>query len=73
MENLPPNTDLSKLPILPNPTGEPPNFVDPPSLAHAILAIGLTMIVVSGFCLVLRLAANLKHIGRLLLGDCMLI
>ena len=44
------NFDPTTIPIAPNPAGGPPNFVNPPSLAHTILAVGLTLIVISGIC-----------------------
>lgn len=70
MQSLPPNIDLSKIPLELNPNGDPPNFVDPPSLAHVISAVGITLIVISSLCVVVRLATNFRYTGKLGLDDC---
>lgn len=70
MDSLPPNIDPSRIPIALNPNGDPPNFVDPPSLAHFISAVGMTLIVISALFVIVRLATNLKHTGKLGLDDC---
>jgi hypothetical protein len=58
-----------KVPLAVNPNGQPPNFVDPPSLQPAMLAVGITLIVLGGTILALRLYANLKHSRKLYLDD----
>lgn len=73
MDSLPPGIDPSTIPIAPNPNGDPPNFVDPPSLAPAVLGVGMALIIISGIFVMLRLITNLKNTGRLALDDCMYI
>lgn len=70
MQSLPSYTDLSKIPIAFNPNGDPPNFTDPPSLAHIVSAVGITLIVISSLVVVVRLATNFQHTGKLELDDC---
>lgn len=70
MNSLPPNVDLSKIPIKSNPNGDPPNFIDPHSLAHAISAVGITLIVISSIFVFVRLATNFRYTGKLGLDDC---
>lgn len=62
--------DSSKIPIALNPNGDPPNFVDPPCLAHTISAVGIPLIISSSLCVLIRLATNSKHTGKLGLDDC---
>lgn len=70
MESLPPGIDPANTPIAPNPNGDPPNFIDPPSLGPAVLAVGLTLIISSSVFVTLRLITNFKTVGRLGLDDC---
>lgn len=69
MDSLPPGIDFSKVPLALNPNGNPPNFVDPPSLDAVVLAVGITLIALSSCMLILRLFANFKHTGKLGLDD----
>jgi hypothetical protein len=69
LTNLPPGTDLMTVPVAINPHGRPANFIDPPSLETAMLTVGITLIVVSGPLLTLRLYANSKHSRKLYLDD----
>jgi hypothetical protein len=69
LSNLPPGMDLMTTPMAPNPSGAPPNFVNPPSLATTTLGVGVSLIVASGFMLVVRLFANWKHSKKLYLDD----
>jgi hypothetical protein len=69
LTSLPPGTDLMTIPMAVNPHGQPPNFVDPPSLKTPMLNVGITLIVVSGPLLTLRLYANSKHSRKLYLDD----
>jgi hypothetical protein len=66
---LPPNMDLSKIPLMPNPSGAPPNFVDPPDLMGAVLGVGITLMILSGILLIFRLVTNHK-ISKVRLDDC---
>lgn len=70
MASLSPNVDTSKIPFARNPNGDPPNFLDPPSLAPAIFIVGLTLTIISGPLIILRLATNLKTVGKWGLDDC---
>ena len=56
----PSNADLSKIPIMPNPSGAPSNFTGGPSLHDEILEVGVVLIVFSGLFLILRLVTNVK-------------
>lgn len=69
LSNLPPGVDLMTTPMAPNPSGAPPNFVNPPSLATTTLGVGVSLIVVSGFMLAVRLFANWKHSKKFHLDD----
>jgi hypothetical protein len=66
---LPPNMDLSKIPIAANPSGEPPNFEGGPSMYHGMLDSGIALIVVGGLFLIVRLATNLKVARKVGLDD----
>ncbi|KAF2819133.1 hypothetical protein CC86DRAFT_335890 [Ophiobolus disseminans] len=66
---LPPDMDLSKIPIMANPSGEGPNFANGPSMYPAMLESGIALIVVGGFFLILRLATNLKVARKIGLDD----
>lgn len=70
MDSLPPGTDLSTIPLAPNPSGAPPNFVDPPSLTPAFLGIGIAFIIVCSILIVLRVFTYLKTLGKVHLDDC---
>lgn len=70
MSAIPPGADLSKIPLALNPTGEPPNFVDPPSQGATAFAVGLTLATISLFFVMLRLATNLRVVRKLALDDC---
>jgi len=70
MDSPPPNVDPSKIPLALNPNGDPPNFIDPPTLAPAVLGVGVTLIIISGIFLILRLIANFKNTRKLGLDDC---
>ncbi|KAL8778242.1 MAG: hypothetical protein Q9194_002114 [Teloschistes cf. exilis] len=60
-----PNMDPSTIPLAPDPHGGPPNFVDPPSLQPVVIGVGLTMIITSGFFMILRLYTNIRNTGKL--------
>ena len=62
--------DWSTIPIEPNPYGALPNFKDPPSLAPAVLAVGLSLTIVSMVVVSLRLFTNWRYTGRWCLDDC---
>lgn len=62
--------DPSKIPLAPNPSGGPSNFVDPPTLDSAIISLGAVLISTSMLCLTIRLITNYKHTGKLGLDDC---
>ncbi len=56
--------------IAPNPSGAPPNFINPPSLEGVFLGEGISLITISTVLLSIRLVANYKHVGKLYFDDC---
>lgn len=70
MNTIPPGTDLSKVPLAPNPNGDAPNFVDPPSQAATVLAVGLPLAIISTHVVALRLATNYRSTRILGVDDC---
>lgn len=64
---FPPGTDLCTIPAGQAPAGETYNFVDPPSLSAAVIAIGVIMSVWSTVFTCGRLYANRKQLA---LADC---
>lgn len=73
MASLPPKVDPSKTSFAANPNGDPPNFLDPPSLAPDIFTVGLSLIIISGLIVILRLVTNAKIVRKWGLDDCMCI
>ncbi|KAI9644958.1 hypothetical protein NHQ30_006993 [Ciborinia camelliae] len=69
MDSLPAGVDLSTIPLAINPNGNPPNFINPPSLDSAVLGVGVTLIIISLSLLCIRLFTNLKTTGSLGLDD----
>lgn len=47
MDALPPGIDPSQVPLAKNPSGAPPNFVDPPSLLIAVQSVGIILAAIS--------------------------
>ncbi|KJZ76508.1 hypothetical protein HIM_04237 [Hirsutella minnesotensis 3608] len=47
MASLPSAVPLSEIPLAPNPSGAPPNFINPPSLRGAVQGVGITFAIVS--------------------------
>lgn len=68
--SLPPGTDLTKVGLQPNPNGQPPNLIDPPSRANLVLGIGLALSITSALFVSLRLGTNFKFSKKLGLDDC---
>jgi hypothetical protein len=62
--------DPATVPLAVNPSGAPPNFVDPPSLAGTVFAVGLAFSLISAFFVSLRLYTNWKNARQLGLADC---
>ena len=67
---IPPGTDLSKIPLALNPSGDPPNFVNPPNQAVVVLAVGLPLAIISSCFVSLRLFTNHKTAHKLGVDDC---
>ncbi|KAF2110601.1 hypothetical protein BDV96DRAFT_552902 [Lophiotrema nucula] len=61
--------DLSKIPLIPNPNGSPPNFVDPPTLAPVLRGVICTMISVSANFVVIRFIASHRQHKRPQMDD----
>lgn len=70
MEKFPPATNLSKVFLALNPNGDPPNFIDAPSLESAVLGVGTSLMLTSIIFVTLRLYTNIKHVGKLGIDDC---
>jgi hypothetical protein len=67
---IPPGTDLSTIPLAPNPNGSPPNFINPPNLIGTVQGVGITLAIIAGILLCLRLRIYTQMNKRLLLDDC---
>ena len=65
-----PSWDIAKMPLGMNPTGAPPNYVNPPSLEGVFVGEGIALITTSTILLAIRLTANYKHLGKLWFDDC---
>jgi hypothetical protein len=61
--------DLSQIPLAPNPSGAPPNFIDLPTLLDSVIGTGVALIVVASVFLAFRLVTNLKLAKRVCLDD----
>ncbi|KAM7208247.1 hypothetical protein V8F20_001527 [Naviculisporaceae sp. PSN 640] len=66
---LPPNVDLSTIPLAPNPNGDPPNFAAGESLYPTVIATGSIFITFSLILVALRVHTGLKKSGRLFADD----
>jgi hypothetical protein len=62
--------DLSTIPLATNPSGAPPNFTNPPSMAGTVFAVGLALSLISTVFVSLRLYTNWTNAKRLVLADC---
>lgn len=65
----PSTVDLSTIPLLANPDGSPPNFVDPPSLKATTYTVTIILMVASFMLVSLRLRANLKLYHKFAIDD----
>jgi hypothetical protein len=70
---IPPGVDLSKVPMLPNPNGTPPNFENSTSLKPVTWSVTIFLIVWSTFCVLLRLHTNYRMHKKLATDDCRLL
>lgn len=66
---IPPGTDLCQLPAAMPPPGVVPNFVDPESLAPALIAVSAVMLTWSTIFIAARLWMNWRDLK---LADCKL-
>jgi hypothetical protein len=66
---VPVDMDASKIPLMVNPSGGPPNFEDPPSLLDAQLGIGITLIAIGAVLVTFRVVTNLKVSRKLCFDD----
>ncbi|KAF2488554.1 hypothetical protein BU16DRAFT_473457 [Lophium mytilinum] len=73
MDQIPPGTDLSKVPLGVNPSGAPPNFVNPPTLVHSVQAIGVVLAIISLFLVCVRLGVYRTISRGILLDDASII
>jgi hypothetical protein len=60
MSGLPPGVDPSQVPLAANPSGAPPNFVDPPSLIVAVQVVGIVLAVISLILVTSRLVLGYR-------------
>ncbi|KAF9736932.1 hypothetical protein PMIN02_012226 [Paraphaeosphaeria minitans] len=67
--SLPPGVDLCQIPLVPNPSGAPPNFTNPPSRWTVYLAVVMPFASISFTALAIRIWINLKMLGKLHLDD----
>ncbi|PVI01876.1 hypothetical protein DM02DRAFT_470802, partial [Periconia macrospinosa] len=65
--------DLSKVPLGENPNGDPPNFENGPNLINAVQGVGISLAIVAGIFLALRLRIYIKLNRGLVLDDVFLI
>jgi hypothetical protein len=70
MASQPTQPDLTKIALVPNPSGAPPNFDDPPTLIDSASGTGVALIVVGGVFLALRILTNMKLSNRFGWDDC---
>ena len=62
--------DLTKIPLVKPPPGTKTNFVNPPSLAPAIIGVSVLMIILTVSFVILRLYSNLHAARTFGLDDC---
>ncbi|KAI1653885.1 hypothetical protein F4813DRAFT_242352 [Daldinia decipiens] len=67
---IPPGTDLTKVPLLPNPDGSPPNFDNPVSLKATTFSVTIILVATSSVLVLLRVKAHSKIYKGLALDDC---
>lgn len=63
------NMDPTKIPLAVNPSGAPPNFVNPPDLYNGQLWTGIVFMVLAGVFVAFRLGTNMKLSRKLGLDD----
>ncbi|KAF2203935.1 hypothetical protein GQ43DRAFT_497085, partial [Delitschia confertaspora ATCC 74209] len=61
--------DLSVIPLAPNPSGAPPNFVNLESLAPTTYGVMITMIILSFVFVTMRIYTDVKRYRKLALDD----
>ncbi|KAH6683479.1 hypothetical protein B0J14DRAFT_556714 [Halenospora varia] len=64
-----PSFDPNTTPLSLNPSGAPPNFVNPESQAPTVLSTGLLLIILSTLCVCTRWYSSLKSTSKLHLDD----
>ncbi|PSN65481.1 hypothetical protein BS50DRAFT_575474 [Corynespora cassiicola Philippines] len=73
MAQIPPGTDLSQVPMGPNPSGAPPDFEHGPSLIGGVQGVGISLAVVTTAFLITRLRVYVKLNRGLVLDDVFLL
>ncbi|KAI1390592.1 uncharacterized protein F4822DRAFT_426440 [Hypoxylon trugodes] len=66
---IPPGANLSQTPLLPNPDGSAPNFVDPRSLETETYSVIIILVIISFIIVSFRIPTHLKIYKRLALDD----
>jgi hypothetical protein len=62
--------DPNTTPLTLNPSGAPPNFINPETQAPTVLGTGLLLIIISTICTAIRCHSSLKSTKKLHLDDC---
>ena len=70
MSQLSSGVDPANVPLLPPPTGQISNFVNPPSLAPVAEGVGGLLVAIETLLLCLRTWSNFKTFSRLRFEDC---
>lgn len=69
MAQIPPGTDLSQVPMGPNPSGAPPDFEHGASLIGGVQGVGISLAAVTTAFLITRLRVYVKLNRGLVLDD----
>lgn len=67
---IPQGLDLSQVPLAANPSGAPPNFIDPPSFAHLIYGLVDTLMAITILFVALRIMSTFNKKNSLKADDC---
>jgi len=72
LADLPPGSDLSQIPGGVPPYKIIPNFIDPPSLAHTVLGINITFMIIATVFVCCRITVNITKKRVAGIDDCKL-
>ncbi|MCJ1324193.1 hypothetical protein MMC10_000855 [Thelotrema lepadinum] len=57
------------MPLVPNPDGSPPNYIDPPTLAPAVTGVGVSLTIATTLLVVMRISTNARTAKGLGIDD----